>query len=117
MGALSIFSRLVGFRGGHIWVESEMGKGSAFHFTANFAIPDAPRVKAALAEPESLHGLNVLVVDDNPTTRRILYETLLRWQMKPVLADSASMALDVMRRFADSASMADRKSTRLNSSH
>jgi signal transduction histidine kinase/CheY-like chemotaxis protein len=99
---LSICSRLVAFMGGHIWVESEMGKGSAFHFTANFAIPDAPRVRTAIAEPESLHGLDVLVVDDNATNRRILYETLLRWQMKPVLADGASMALDIMRRFAGS---------------
>jgi PAS domain S-box-containing protein len=97
---LSICSRLVGFMGGRMWVESEVGRGSAFHFTANFAIPAAPGLRTAVAAPEVLHGLDVLVVDDNATNRRILYDTLLRWRMKPVLADSAPSALDIMRRSA-----------------
>jgi two-component system, sensor histidine kinase and response regulator len=99
---LSICSRLVGFMGGRLWVESEVGRGSAFHFTANFAIPAVPGVRAYLAEPQVLHGLDVLVVDDNATNRRILYDTLVRWRMKPFLADSASMALDMLRQFAGS---------------
>jgi PAS domain S-box-containing protein len=97
---LSICSRLVGFMSGRMWVESEVGQGSAFHFTANFTMPAAPGLRNGIAEPEVLHGLDVLIVDDNATNRRILYETLVRWQMKPVVADSAPRALDIMRQFA-----------------
>lgn len=99
---LSICSRLVGFMGGRMWVDSAAGQGSTFHFTASFAIPATPVVRAHNAEPEALHGLAVLVVDDNATNRRILYETLVRWQMKPVLADGGSKALDIMRQRASS---------------
>jgi len=97
---LSICSRLVEFMGGKMWVESEMGRGSEFHFTARFAVPAAVPGKARPAEPEALHGVDILVVDDNATNRRILREILLRWQMKPVLADSAEKALGIMRRLA-----------------
>ena len=97
---LSICSRLVGFMGGRMWVESEVGSGSAFHFTANFALPAADAGQPRTAEPEILHGMDVLVVDDNATNRRILHETLLGWRMKPMLADSAAAAIDTMRRFA-----------------
>jgi signal transduction histidine kinase/CheY-like chemotaxis protein len=99
---LSICSRLVGFMGGGMWVESEAGRGSTFHFTVNFAIPSAPRSKAHIAEPEALRGLAVLVVDDNATNRRILYETLVRWRMKPVLAGGGAEALDILRQHARS---------------
>jgi signal transduction histidine kinase/DNA-binding response OmpR family regulator len=99
---LSICSRLVSFMGGSLWVDSESGQGSTFHFTVNFAIPATPGVRAQTPEPDALHGLRVLVVDDNASNRRILYETLVRWQMKPVLADGGSKALDIMRRHARS---------------
>jgi signal transduction histidine kinase/CheY-like chemotaxis protein len=94
---LSICSRLVGFMGGRMWVDSEVGQGSTFHVTVNLAIPAAPSLRAYTPEPEALHGLAVLVVDDNATNRRILYETLVRWQMKPALADCGAKALDIMR--------------------
>ena len=94
---LSICSRLIDFMGGRIWVDSIVGQGSTFHFTANLAIPPPPAAKADLAELEALHGLSVLVADANATNRRILGEMLLGWHMRPVLADSHSIALDTMR--------------------
>jgi CheY-like chemotaxis protein len=99
---LSICSRLVGFMGGRMWVESEPGRGSTFHFTVNVTIPAAPSVRAHTLEAEALHGLAVLVVDDNATNRRILNETLVRWKMKPVLAGGGSEALDILGQHARS---------------
>jgi two-component system sensor histidine kinase/response regulator len=94
---LSICSRLVGLMGGAMWVESVPGQGSTFHFTVNVAVPAATGASAHTPEPEALRGLPVLVVDDNATNRRILYETLVHWGMKPVLAGGGSEALDILR--------------------
>ena len=93
---LSICSQLVDLMGGKIWVESELGKGSTFHFTAKFAVPETPHLKAASAPPEVLRGLGVLVVDDNGTNRRLLEETLKRWGAAPSLAAGGQAALEAI---------------------
>lgn len=87
---LTISSRLVEMFAGRLWVESEPGRGSAFHFTAEFgaATDHAPSPK-----PVRLQGVPVLVVDDNSTNRRILQETLSRWGMDVTLANSGAAAL------------------------
>ena len=90
---LSIASRLVEMMQGRIWVESEVGRGSTFHFTARFGVAKAPWTLPPAAEPAQLEDLSVLVVDDNATNRNILKETLASWRMKPVLADSGPKAL------------------------
>ena len=94
---LSISSRLVEMMGGEIWVESELGKGSRFHFTAQFRVTggkvDAARPPAELP----LTGIPVLIVDDNATNRRVLGESVARWGMRVSTTTRAEDALGMLR--------------------
>jgi two-component system sensor histidine kinase/response regulator len=99
---LTISARLAAMMGGKIWVESEVGKGSTFHFTGQFRVlHDARRIAEAPAGL-SWKNLPVLVVDDNATNRRILQEMLQQWGMKPTLAESGRSALVALQAVADS---------------
>jgi CheY-like chemotaxis protein/HPt (histidine-containing phosphotransfer) domain-containing protein len=93
---LSISSRLVALMGGRIWVESEIGKGSAFHFTADFAPSDKLRSQSKVLRLAELDGLAVLIVDDNDTNRRILEAMCAGWRMKPTSVASGAQALRVL---------------------
>jgi PAS domain S-box-containing protein len=94
---LAISAKLVGLMGGRVWLESAPGRGSTFHFTARFGVPAEEPQPARPPEPPALHGLRVLVVDDNATNRRILEEMLTNWRMRPVAAGSGREALERMR--------------------
>ena len=94
---LAICGSLVNLMGGKIWVQSEPGKGSLFHFTARFGNAEtAPGRDIPLTAPPDLHGLPVLVVDDNATNRKILLENCKRWGMNAVAASSGSQALKIL---------------------
>jgi two-component system sensor histidine kinase/response regulator len=93
---LTISRRIVEMMGGRIWVESKVGQGSVFHFTATFRHSKRSAVSSECPERLGLEGLSVLVVDDNDTNRNILGEMLTKWRMKPVLAGSAASALNAM---------------------
>jgi PAS domain S-box-containing protein len=94
---LAIARSLVELMGGRMWVESEVGRGSAFHFTAAFEAPAGTIRPATMRRPKALEGLRVLVVDDNATNRRILEEMLASWHMRPVSVDDADAALRLLR--------------------
>ncbi|HYB60991.1 MAG TPA: response regulator [Methylomirabilota bacterium] len=92
---LTISRRLVTMMGGTIWTESEVGRGSTFHFTARFGLGrDRAETLAPLAD--RLHGVKVLVVDDNATNRKILSATLARWGMSVSTAASGDAALKLI---------------------
>ncbi len=91
---LTISQRLVQAMAGEIWVESEPGKGSCFHFTAEFGATDCS--EEVHVEVHSLSGVQVLIVDDNRTNRRVLSEQLARWEMRPTSASSAEEALELL---------------------
>jgi len=91
---LTISSRLVSMMGGQIWVQSNVGQGTQFHFTMCLAV-GATRVAEVetFVPQEVLRGIKVLVVDDNLTNRRILEEMLKRWEMRPALVEGGEEAL------------------------
>ena len=93
---LAISSRLVHLMRGRLWVESELGRGSTFHFTATFLIP-GDIVRPVERRTDIVADTTVLIVDDNATNRRILNEIVCNWGMRPVLATSAHEALREFR--------------------
>ncbi len=90
---LTISARLVRMMGGEIWMESEVGKGTQFHFTTRLGRRGEVMAVGTIAPPEVLRGARVLVVDDNRTNRRILEGMLRRWEMNSTLVDGGEEAL------------------------
>ena len=98
---LAISAQLVHLMGGRIWVESEAGHGSVFHFTARFGLSTNPPPRSPALDPGRLRGTTALIVDDNATNRRILQDMLLEWGVLPTLAASGREALDAMQTAAN----------------
>ena len=92
---LTISRRLVQMMGGRLWVESELGAGSRFHFTVRLITEtDSAAVAESLGSPAILQGVKVLIVDDNGANRLILYNMVKRWGMNPALVADAEQALE-----------------------
>jgi signal transduction histidine kinase/DNA-binding response OmpR family regulator/HPt (histidine-containing phosphotransfer) domain-containing protein len=97
---LTISLQLVSMMGGRMWVESAPGEGSCFYFTARFELQTGAPPRDLLRASELLRGMNVLIVDDNATNRRILKEVVASWGMTATLADSGAAGLAAMRQAA-----------------
>lgn len=94
---LTISRQLAELMKGRMWLESEPGAGSVFHFTALLGV-DSQKPSGARQMPETLHDLPVLVVDDNATNRLILEQMLLSWRMKPILTFGGQGALQILEK-------------------
>lgn len=100
---LNIAKQLVGMMGGEIGVESEVGKGSTFHFTVRLQKqPDQERGSMIRIEEvdQKLLGKRILVVDDNETSRRALANILTSWKCRSDTAPGAESALEKLQKAA-----------------
>jgi len=87
---LSISARLVALMNGNVWLESEPGMGSTFHFTAKFGVQTAAK-QAHEKKTVDLEGLRILVVENNQTQRQILQEALTEWRMRPTCVPASGV--------------------------
>jgi signal transduction histidine kinase/DNA-binding response OmpR family regulator len=91
---LTISRCLVQMMGGRVWVESELGAGSRFHFTVRLAREtNNAAVTESLPAPVTLQGVKVLIVDDNGTNRLILHNMVERWGMNATSVSDGEQAL------------------------
>jgi len=95
---LTISSRLVEMMGGKITVESEVGRGSTFRFSARFGRSSRLAAAPALSPVVDLHGLRVLIVDDNATNRMILQSWASGWGMIPAVTADGPAAMSALWR-------------------
>jgi signal transduction histidine kinase/CheY-like chemotaxis protein/HPt (histidine-containing phosphotransfer) domain-containing protein len=98
---LAISKQLVELMGGRLWLESQTGRGSIFHFTMQLGVQSEPITCILPTSSVDVCHLPILVVDDNTTNRCILRELLSHWQMCPVTVEGGLEALSALTQATD----------------
>lgn len=94
---LTISKQLAELMNGRIAVESTVGEGSTFNFTAQFGIQTKPKKRKSILEV-NLKGLKTLIVDDNATNRLILRHTLTNWDAAVTEIENGTQALAELKK-------------------
>lgn len=96
---LTISRLLVEQLGGRMWLESKVGQGSTFYFTATFAVQPG-EVDVSVPEAD-IGGVKTLIVDDNAANRKILSDMVSRWGAVVAEKEDGESGLSEMRRARD----------------
>jgi CheY-like chemotaxis protein len=99
---LTVSLRLVEMMGGRMWVVSEPGQGSCFHFTARLGVSEKQR--GPQPAERNLKDVAVLIVDDNATNLLVLQEMLAHWGMHVRAETGTKSALAYAQAAADAGS-------------
>ncbi len=95
---LAISHRLIAKMSGRLWVVSEEGKGSTFHFTVPAISAEPPATMPVTPDGRALGGLRLLIVDDNEAHRWVLRMHAESWGMAVTAIDSAAAALQCIEK-------------------
>jgi two-component system, sensor histidine kinase and response regulator len=98
---LAISKQLVELMGGEIGLESELSKGCTFWFTVPLEKQPEGAQEATPRSRTDLHGLRVLIVDDNETNRKIVHHQIISWGMANGSAEDGQRALELLRAAAE----------------
>ena len=100
---LAISRRLVAMMGGHVWVESERGKGSTFGFTATFPLTSGSNAEPVPSQteaafPQTARPLRLLLAEDNPVNQLLATRIIERQGHQVVAVANGQEAVDVSSR-------------------